>query len=244
MLFTESFESAMWFESWGLKEMPRNVTQIETGKSLDFETLKGKSIRILIEKDGHYGTSFSFDFKKQWGEEPEAIYFRYHIFLANNWNPQGGGKFPGISGTYTVAGWGGRPSHGDDGWSARGLFKKSVDGETPVGFYAYHADMRGKYGDNWLWNLSGSNGLETGRWYAIEQYAQLNTPGKKNGVLKTWVDDQLVFEKHDIRMRTIERLKIESIWINFYYGGSWAAPSDMHVYLDEITISDHRTGGK
>src|SRR5437660_1150006 len=79
--------------------------------------------------------------------EPEEIYFRYYLKFDEDWKrATSGGKLPGMSGTYGKAGWGGRPVHGDDGWSARGLYvTRPGDDSTAIGFYCYHADMRGKY---------------------------------------------------------------------------------------------------
>ena len=37
--------------------------------------------------------------------------------------------------------------------------------------------------------------LETNRWYSIEQYLKLNTPGKHDGVLRAWAGGRLVLEK-------------------------------------------------
>jgi hypothetical protein len=74
-----------------------------------------------------------FKFDKQVGTEPEEVYFRYYLRLADDWNQiVQGGKLPGISGTYGRAGWGGRKSNGKNGWSARGLFKMTVPAENPL----------------------------------------------------------------------------------------------------------------
>ena len=65
----------------------------------------------------------------------------------------------------------------------------------------------------------------------------MNTPGKNNGILRGWVDGQLAFEKTDIRMRDVEALKIEAVWLNVYLGGTWTAQSDHHLYIDEVVIA-------
>ena len=39
---------------------------------------------------------------------------------------------PGISGTYGIAGWGGRKSDGTDGWSARGAFSQTIPAGNPL----------------------------------------------------------------------------------------------------------------
>ncbi|MBC8373971.1 MAG: hypothetical protein H8E53_10285 [Planctomycetes bacterium] len=183
-----------------------------------------------------------YRFKDNIGAEPEEIYFRYYLRFADDWDPQGGGKLPGISGTYNRAGWGGRPSNGRNGWSARGLFKKQTDGKTPVGYYCYHADMPGRYGSGWTWEEQKRGYLQNNRWYCIEQYAKMNQPGTNDGILRAWVDGRLAFEKTDIRMREVDTLKIEAVWLNVYLGGTWSAKSDHHLYIDNVAISNNYIG--
>lgn len=240
--FQCDFEDEQWWLGWKLDQAPPRTAAIKSGKDLQFQPHKGRALRIRVDEGGHYGVSLVYRFAKQIGREPEEVYFRYYIRLAPDWNPERGGKLPGIGGTYGRAGWGGRPVDGTDGWSARGLFGDQQDGKTPVGFYAYHADMPGKYGENWYWERDGFDGLEKNRWYCIEQHVRMNTPGKKDGILRAWVNDKLVYEKSDVRMRHVDSLKIETVWINVYYGGSWTATNNYHLFIDDIAISEHRIG--
>jgi hypothetical protein len=188
------------------------------------------------------GTSFAYRFRERVGAEPEEIYFRYDLKFDRDWaHATSGGKLPGISGTYDRAGWGGRPVHGDDGWSARGLFQSRNGSESSaIGFYCYHADMRGKYGDDFVFRPR----LDHGRWYRVEMYCKLNTPGppgghgQKDGILRGWIDGGLAFEKTDLRFRDVDALKIEEIWVNVYHGGETPVPrEDIHLYLDNMVIA-------
>lgn len=237
VVFACDFESPTWWEEWATRQAPPRTDTITADPERKFAPLRGKALRIRVDRDGHYGASLDFHFRKRTGEEPEEIFFRYYLRLGDDWRPHRGGKFPGIGGTYGKAGWGGRKVDGTDGWSARGLFEGLKDGRTPVGFYCYHADMRGTYGDHWVWDRDGFAGLENNRWYCVEQQAKMNTPGGNDGILRGWIDGNLVFEKTDVRMRDVATLKIETIWLNLYYGGTWTAPADMHVYLDDVVIS-------
>ena len=79
-------------------------------------------------------------------------------------------------------------------------------------------------------------------WYCIEQYARMNTPGKGDGILRGWVDGQLAFEKTDVRMRDIARIKIECIWLNVCHGGSWVPATDDHLYIDNVVIARSYVG--
>lgn len=242
VLFTCDFESADWFKAWGVRRTPQNCELVAADAERKFEPWVGKALRIKINQGDHYGTSIEYRFQRQHGFEPEEIYFRYYLRLGHDWTATRGGKLPGVAGTYGRAGWGGRPVDGTDGWSARGLFEGRTEGKTAVGFYCYHMDMRGRYGSQWLWNRDGLGFLDNNRWYCLEQHVKLNTPGKADGVMRGWVDGQLVFEKTDVRMRAVAKLRIEMVWLNVYYGGTWTAPRDMHLYIDDVAISREPIG--
>jgi hypothetical protein len=236
VLFSTGFEDADWLEKWdgGKRE---TVAVIDKDPARKFEPLHGKALSITTPKGEHYGASIEFPFKKTEDGEPTEIFFRYYLRFGNDWNPDGGGKLPGIGGTYGKGGWGGRPSDGNNGWSARGLFTGQKDGKTPIGFYCYHAEMKGQYGENWLWDRDQLGFLENNRWYCLEQYVKLNTIGKSDGILRAWVDGKLAFEKTDVRMRNTPTIKIQNIWINFYHGGRDPASSEDHAFLDNVVIS-------
>jgi predicted amidohydrolase len=235
------FESDDWRKDWSGGQRA-TVSVVREDAERGFEPLLGKALRIKVAKGGHYGASLQYRFKDRTGSEPEEIYFRYYLRLGSDWDPARGGKIPGIGGTYGRAGWGGRPSNGRNGRSARGQFNGRKDGKTPIGFYCYHADMKGRYGSGWIWDKDGLGYLENNRWYCIEQHVRMNTPGKNDGVLEGWVDGKLAFRKTDVRMRDVPELKIECIWINVYHGGKWSAESDDHLYIDNVVIARRNIG--
>ncbi len=166
------FEDEAWWRAWGSTKQPVNTSLVEGDAALGGQ---GKSLRVTVPKGKHLGTTFGYRFRERIGVEPEEIYFRYYIKFDPDWrNAISDGKMPGISGTYGKAGWGGRKVNGSDGWSARGLFISRPGGtSTFLGFYCYHADMRGRYGEHWKFQPS----LEHGKWYCVEEYCKLNTPG-------------------------------------------------------------------
>lgn len=243
-VFRCDFESPTWWTEWGLRAPDARTATVAEDGARQFAPHRGRALRIRVDKGGHYGASLEFRFQTRTGMEPEEIYFRYYVRLGNDWDPARGGKLPGIGGTYGRAGWGGRKVNGTDGWSARGLFEGRKNGVTPIGFYCYHADMKTQYGDNWVWKRDGFAGLENNRWYGIEQYVRLNTPGRNDGILRGWVDGKLVFEKADVRMRDTPALKIETVWLNLYHGGTWTATADHHLYIDDVVVSHAPIGAK
>ena len=171
VVFSCDFESDAWYTQFGMRKRPERVKVVSSDPSRKFDAQKGKALRVKVDRGGHYGTSIMYRFKDQIGIEPEEMYFRYYLRFADDWDPAKGGKLPGISGTYNQAGWGGRPSNGRNGWSARGQFNGQRDGKTPVGYYCYHADMRGR---------DGAGGFGTakneGIWKTIAGTASSSTP--------------------------------------------------------------------
>jgi hypothetical protein len=244
VLLACDFEDADWWRAWGATKQPVNTVLVEGEKAFGG---KGKSLQVTVPKGEHTGTTFGYKFRQRIGAEPEEIYFRYCLKFDPDWkNATSGGKLPGISGTYGKAGWGGRPVNGKDGWSARGLYvtRNGADA-TAIGFYCYHADMRGKYGENFIFQPR----LEHGRWYCVEEYCKLNTPGTgggkgaADGILRGWIDGKPAFEKTNIRFRDVDTLKIEEVWVNVYHGGETPVPrEDIHLYLDSMVIARQPIG--
>jgi hypothetical protein len=254
VLFATGFEAEDWRSEWtSVGNQP--LETVASHPEAKFEPHSGKACRVLLAKGELTAMNVHYKFQREHGFEPEEIYFRYYLRFGDDWRPTvQGGKMPGIAGTYGRAGWGGRKVNGRDGWSARGSFGlmfpegNPLAGKQPLGFYCYHADMRGTYGDIWNWSGGYRGFLDNNRWYCIEQYARLNTVGKdgergeNDGILRVWIDGRPAFEKTDLRLRDVERLKIEEVWMNVYHGGTAPAPHDMHLFIDNVVIAKSYIG--
>ncbi len=241
-----TFSSTSWADVYANADSP-NLELVSSGAG--FEQLDGAALKITVPAGENTGSGFAFKFEDQTGAEPEEVFFRYYIRIDDSWDPTYGGKFPGISGTYGVAGWGGRPSDGTNGWSARGLYQPTVVGPgnplgdtVPVGHYVYHADQHTQWGDNVLWQDGYLGYLEKNRWYSIEQHLVLNDPDMDNGILETWIDGRLAYRGTGWRWRIVDDLKIEQIWVNVYHGGTDVPTQDISLYIDNIVIADSYIG--
>jgi len=250
VLFATDFESPNWADEWTRAGEMRVIDTVNTDPTRKFEPMSGKALRVRIAKGANGALNTLFKFRQESGSEPEEIYFRYYLRLADDWNQSlEGGKMPGISGTYGIAGWGGRKSNGRNGWSARGLFQRTIPlgsnplaGMTPIGTYCYHADMPGQYGDNFIWQDGYRGYLENNRWYCVETHVKLNTPGERDGALRGWIDGRPAFEKTDLRYRHTEKLRIEQVWMNIYHGGKRPSPHDQHAFIDNVVIARQYIG--
>ena len=242
------FDESNWQSAWTFVNPRGFMKRTDSAPQLGFEPLAGQALQVTIPAGEHLGLDLGYQFAKEIGTEPEEIFFRYYLRLANDWKPSADGKLPGISATYSQAGWGGRKSDGRSGWSMRGFFLRPpgtgnpFHDLTPVGTYAYHADMESDYGDNWFWSVGGRGFLERDRWYCIEQQFKVNTLGRKDGVLRAWIDGYLVYEKTDVRVRDVPRIRIEQIWMNVYYGGRETAASELHLFIDNVVVAREYIG--
>jgi hypothetical protein len=249
VIMAAGFETAKWITDWSYVNPSQTFEVVSSDDRLKFTPLNGRALRVTIPRGGNLGLDMGFNFKDKLGEEPEEVYFRYYLRFADDWAPTvEGGKLPGIGGTYGRAGWGGRKSDGTAGWSMRGLFGRMSEEGNPlreytwIGTYAYHAEMKGFSGDNWVWTEGLRGLLRKNQWYSIEQYFKVNMPGKHDGAIKVWVDGELAYQRSGIRVRDIDSIKIEKIWMNVYHGGRAPAPADMHLYIDNVVVARRYIG--
>lgn len=244
VVFATGFESADWLDGWS-KMSRSSVAERVMDDDNGYEPLSGSALKVTVEEGKKQGLNLLFRFKEKTGSEPEAMYFRYYLRFGDNWEPRVSGKMPGFAGTYDKAGWGGRRPDGTDGWSARGRYTvSSVLGNDrfSLGSYVYHARMSKKYGDGWGWNIGPTGVLAKNQWYSVEQYLKLNDRGENNGVLKAWIDGVPVFERRNIRFRDADTLRIETLWMNVYHGGTKKAPRDISLYIDNLVIASEYIG--
>lgn len=114
-----------------------------------------------------------------------------------------------------------------------------------VGNYIYHLDQATNYGESMTWT---GVVLGKGRWYCIEQYIKMNSivgpfDATGNGVAvgdghyKVWVDGVPAYERTNFRWRRHPEMGIQGFWLNWYHGGTLAAPRDMHFRMDSVVLA-------
>lgn len=249
VIFAEQFESRRWLDSWSDFDRTGHAEAVSKDDANRFEPLAGNALQVTIKKGSTQGLNMHYRFGQSGRTEPEEVFFRYYLRLGESWDPTlEGGKMPGLSGSYGRAGWGGRKSDGKNGWAARGSFY-TVPREPSllsrfrgIGSYLYHADMDGSYGAILGWGRGPSGALEKNRWYSVEQQVRMNRPGEKDGILRAWIDGQLVFEKTNLRFRDIPKLRIESVWMNVYHGGTRPAHKDLTLFIDNVVVAKKYIG--
>lgn len=98
--------------------------------------------------------------------------------------------------------------------------------------------------NNFYCGVGDSGGLERYRWYAIETYVRMNTPGQSDGILRGWVDDKLAYEKTNVRFRDVghDNLHARLIWLNIYKGGSQGNCENGQLFYDNMVVAQQRIG--
>ena len=254
VVLVESFESDNWLDKWSTIDHENNIQVVTANESEGFQSLSGKALQVRLTKGTLNGFKVQYLFAHEGEEEPEELYLRYYVMFGNSWTTNDSGKLPGIAGTYSgtplEGGWGGRRSTGQNGWSLRGRFDIEAQGnnpfagQVPVGNYIYHANQSSTFGDALIFNGSNPSAFKKGVWYSVEQHVKMNTPGLNDGVVKTWVDGVLAFEKNDFMFRDqySEEIKIDRVWVNLFHGGTTAIENDAYAFFDNIVIAKTRIG--
>lgn len=245
VMFASGFDDEKaWLSHWA-RGANGEMGVVQADEARHFQPLRGGALRINLRKGSNMGADLRVNLVDH-GGEPDELFMRYYLRLANDWHPDvDGGKFPGMAGTYGRAGWGGRKSDGSNGWSARGAFLRAfpadhpMAGLTQLATYAYHMDMPSINGEQWMW--SGAL-LRRNRWYCIEQQVQLNRPDRADGRMRAWVDGRLVLDKQGVRFRGVGTLHIETAWLNVFHGGSAVSPHDQHLYVDNVVLARRYIG--
>lgn len=167
------------------------------------------------------------------GGPVEALHLRYYLRFPQDFMFVKGGKLPGLYGGDHTSG--GHTPDGTDGLSTRFMWRKEGDGEV----YAYLSDSPGTSLGRGRWKFT------PGSWSSLEQRVQLNNPGKSDGSITVWLNDEEVFSATGLTFRISQALKIEGVFFSTFFGGgdpSWATPRDQHVDFADFAVSDHRIG--
>ena len=228
-----SYVQKDYFRDWNCPQWGMGLNNLAIVNGKESRTGKDKALRIKLLKglSGCDNEASCINWKPQIGQKLDSLYYSYWVKFPENFDPVLGGKLPGIGNDHAQTG-GGKPN-GHDGWSVRVMW----DRHGKLGQYVYHMDQPSHFGDFFEW---GGAEIQKGKWQQIKTFVKLNTQGKRDGVIKTWLDGKLVLDKTDLRFQAGNDLKIERFLFSVFYGGSgpeWAPAYDNIIYLDDFTLS-------
>ena len=94
-----------------------------------------------------------------------------------------------------------------------------------------------------------STSFQRNQWYCIESEMKLNTPGKSDGHIRTWINGNLANEKLNIDIRGNESNKLNSVLFGGWYSNGARGdnpqtdPANISVrYIDDVVVSTKRIG--
>lgn len=241
VLFFGGFESDPWPGVWGMAWGPDGHGEVYTGRG----AFEGHSLQVNYSKDV-YGPEGGFQFLTDFAKFPippeESLYLRYYVRFDPGFDFVKGGKLPGLAGG--AANTGGHKPNGADGWSARIMWRAG----GKIVQYVYHPDQPGEYGEDLAWDQGGCPRYFTpGQWDCVETYVQMNHPGKKDGVIRSWLNGEKALEATNLRFRDTASLKIDKFYFDTFFGGgdaSWASPRDQKAQFDDFVIARGPIGPK
>jgi len=219
---------ADWFKPvWVMgRKLIRIVGKPEaySGKALELRYPKGKS--------GCFSRSDCILWLVDLGVKTDSLYYGFRFKLDKDFDYVKGGKLPGVAGGKGNTG--GRIPNGRDGWSVRMMWN---DAGRPVQ-YVYHPDQPEKWGDALFWDYPGA--IKRGVWHTVQTWVKLNTPGRHDGVIKTWLNGKRVLKQQNMRFRDIPGLQINRFQFVSFFGGhgpDWAPQTDQTAWIDDVRFS-------
>ncbi len=166
----------------------------------------------------------------------EAVEVRFDVMFKKGFDFVRGGKLPGLFGGNGNTG-GSKPS-GDDGFSARMMWRE--DGRVVQ--YLYYPDQPDRYGHQIPW-IDATTGRQIqfipGKWHTVVHQLSINTPGKRDGRLHAFFDNQPVLKMDSIRFRDTDTFSIDGFMFSTFFGGgdtSWQTTANETVYFDNFRI--------
>ncbi|MEM1027440.1 MAG: polysaccharide lyase [Planctomycetota bacterium] len=228
----------------------------------------GQGLKLRAEAgqvtSGDSGFSFRMPFDDANGQpfSTSDIWLQYRVKFLDGFDFQNGGKLLGIGSDGGLA-TGGKTvdntsftDYDDIGWSVRTWFD-NVDDQSPdstqgrLGLYVYHYDRPNNTGeafdmlDGWGGSDPGYVVVDTDQWYTIQIRVVDGTPGNNDGILRAWVDGQLVFHNSSMRWGEDELNPADALIFNFFYGGSnpaiYGPDNDSQLVIDDISLRSGTT---
>lgn len=162
-------------------------------------------------------------------EPQQEVYARYALLIepdVADGMTELGVKLPGLAG-------------GEVSWRMEhGPIAPANPGRYAALDYMYSAESGAGYPP--LRSMGGV--FEAGRWYSIEQYVKLNTPGQPDGVAKVWINGNLTWSSDKVRFRDKPDTRIDHLHVNIYHGGMGLPKAPIHYRIAAIAVAREYIG--
>lgn len=235
LLFYDAFRGQDWRRGWGMEWGPSPASH-GTVLAAD-DAPGGRLLRVHYPAGGIGGDSgyqFLCRFDRMGLAPRDEAFISYQVRFAEGFDFVKGGKLPGLCGG--KANTGGHPPNGRDGFSARLMWRR--DGRVVQ--YVYHPDQAGVWGDDLPWKVNGKDcRFVPGQWTRVDTWLKLNTPGRRDGQVKSWFNGAPALEADGLRFRDVPELRIDVLYFSTFFGGGepdWAPSTDQSADFAQFQI--------
>lgn len=199
---------------------------------------EGRSLRVSYPKGGVGPAEGGAQWKMGLGGRHDELYCDYWVRFGPDIDFVKGGKLPGLVGG--AANTGGRKPNGQDGWSARMMWRSG----GAVVQYVYHVDQPTPYGEDLSWNVGGQRVFRPGAWHRVEHRIVMNRPAERDGIVQGWFDGTLALDRRNLRFRDVDAFAIDAFYFSTFFGGddaSWGPSKDERVDFDQFVVGTARS---
>lgn len=220
---------------WGLEANTRivkvsgvSVSGADTPAALDIQFREGGAGGGTVANPV---SGIGFKWMPSFLRKASSACLSYNVWLPADFRFGDGGVLPGL--------FGGNPNEASVNgekpffavrmqWLKKGrIALRSASPSSPRGY----TDGLGERGGTW----------PRGRWVPVTQEVILNAPGKANGTLRIWVDDELRLDRKNVAFRNDASYGLTGVWADTHFvppgGQGWqAAPAGTHIRLSPFVV--------
>jgi hypothetical protein len=208
----------------------------------------GNALEVRLPK-GCVGTSCAFQVKSLLPMALESATLSYKVKFGPKFDWVRGGKLPGLCGARCLTGckevtgldgWSSRNMWRPCVWPPEHPTKALKCKGGKLAAYVYHMFKDHWCGDDFVFEspafaAKATDGKDFSffqpdpeKWYTIQTHVRMNTAGDPgdptefltNGVLRTWLDGELVVDKTEMAWRQFNNVTIDTMYFSVFYGGS------------------------
>jgi len=253
-----------WYTKWGFTYPGWNTRQSTTDIIQDDDPDDStKVLKGYYPIDEFGSTNTGFNWWVYLNDGYDELYFSYDLYFMPEFQPQLGGKIPGIMGGYPYSA---KPYDGTDYLSASMMFSQSCR----IQFYSAYVDAKANPSgalDTYYWGYDGypedywlpsslvieyAKGtfayVTPGEWHNITYRVVLNTVtgsvGDYNGILEGYFDGELYLQISNMQWRHTTDLQIDIIKFYTFFGGDdedWAVPINEWALFDNVLLYTYKT---
>jgi hypothetical protein len=225
-----------------------------------------KALEVLLPK-GCVTSACAFQTKSLLPSALDSATLSYMVKFGPNFDWVRGGKLPGLCGAKCLTGckevsgldgWSSRNMWRPCVWPPQHPDKALKCSGGKLAAYVYHMFKDHWCGDDFdfssdKFRSQASDGEEfnffqpsADKWYHIQTHIRMNTAGDAtdpanfltDGVLKTWLDGELVVDKSEMAWRQYNNVTIDTLYFSVFFGGS--SPSFQAKKDETIRFADFK----